>query len=246
LDPNGRPNISPDPHPLQPRPAPARPLRREELAGAIVGVIKQGGPWKADLVLADLGGGPVVVKDFAGKSPLTRWLGRIQIAREAGAYRWLAGAEGIPTFVGRIDEYALAIEWVDGEELSQASGARGRELELVDRLRAIVRGFHARGLVHNDLRGRENVLLTKSGDLRVVDFAGALRLRPGGVLHRLLGRPLGLADESAVLRWKERLAPESLTLQEREFLERYKRYRWLWPFNRKRRRQPAADDPAAR
>lgn len=220
---------------------PPRAPRRDEIERSTVGVVKKGTVSKADLLLVDVGEGKVLVKDFAAKPGWSRLSGRIQISREAAAYRWLVGVEGIPRTHGRIDPHALALEWIDAEQLSVAPNRFEDVAGILARLSDLVFRIHARGVTHNDLRSRENVLLRGDGALFLVDFAGAIRLRPGGWAHRLLFRAISGPDRSALLKWKEILAPETITDAEREALRRFARRRALWPVNRKnygRRRAP--------
>jgi serine/threonine protein kinase len=218
------------------RPAvPSRLPTREELRAARVAVLHRGGADKADLLLLDIDGEPVVVKDFAGKSWGTRLLGRLQIRRECRAYRWIGRVPGVPALIGRIDPHALVLEKVDGEQLAVFVGRTDDGRNLVKRLRSVIDRIHAAGVIHNDLACRENVIVRPDGDLVLIDLAGALCLRPGGLAHRLLFRWLALVDEAAFLKWKRLLAPDDLTPGERRFLARFAKVRWLWPFNRKGR-----------
>jgi serine/threonine protein kinase len=178
----------------------------------------------------------VIVKDFAGRGPWIRRLGRLQIRREAAAYRRLEGVSGVPAFVGRVDPLALAIERVDGERLAFAPLRPEDGPRHLAQLRTILDAIHARGVVHNDLRGRENVLLRRDGGLAVIDFAAAMVLRPGGIAHRLFFRLLALTDEAAFLKWKGMIAPGSYTREDEAFLRRFEMWRVLWPFNPKRRK----------
>jgi serine/threonine protein kinase len=216
--------------------APSRPPRRSELARATVTVLVRGGLGKADVLAVELSSGPMIVKDFARSAWWLRWLGVLQIAREARAYGHLEGVAGIPRFYGKIDRLALALEKIEGERLAfvKLPGLEGEKY--LRKLRRIVDAIHERGVVHNDLRGRENVILGRDGELRVIDFAGALHLSPGGLLHRFLFRRLATTDEAAFLKWKGMLAPGTYTDADRAFLARFERLRALWPFNPKRGR----------
>lgn len=197
--------------------------------------MKQGGPTKADLLIVDLGDGEIVVKDFAAKRWWVRLIGRIQIGREAGAYGWLGAFDGVPGFLGRVDAHALALERVDGEQLAFAPDRHTRADDYVALLRELLDRLHARGLVHHDLRGRENLLVRPDGSLVIVDLAGAVWFRPGSLGHRLLFPRLKLTDEAAFLKWKSLLTHGRLTPEDEAFLARFRRFRALWPFNRKRK-----------
>jgi len=209
--------------------------RREELKPRQVDVLVKGASNKADLTVVDLGEGPMVVKDFAGKPWKTRLLGQLQIFRELRAYRWLGATPVTPALIGRVDRWALALEKVDGLQLAFLKNRMERGPAHVAALRKAVDRLHRAGVYHMDLRGRENVLIKKNGDIVLVDLAGALCFRPDGWVHRLLARWLRIPDESAFLKWKKMLAPGSLTREEQAFDSRAARLRTLWFFNRKKR-----------
>lgn len=206
---------------------------RAALTAGRTGDIVRGGPTKADVWVAEtVEFGRVVVKDFAAKGTLVRVWGRVQIAREA---RFLArlGDIGIaPRLVGRIDHYALALEFIAGTPMFEHPGESARPH--LAALRKALDEAHARGIVHNDLRGRENVLLRADGQgVVVLDWASAMQLKPGSLAHRLFFRALKSVDESAYLKWKDMLDPSSITREDHAAMERFRRWRWLWPFNRK-------------
>ena len=207
--------------------------RRADLDGAGVETIHVGRPVKARLLRLDLGEGPMVVKDFGHGSWWVRLIGRLQIWTEQRAYRRLDGVQGIPRFFGRIDPYALAIEYIDGIPLGTSPDRTHDGAARFKRLSRVVSEIHARGVVHWDLRALRNVLIRPDGSIFVVDLAGAMSLRPGGFLHGLLFRLLRLTDQSALLKWKWMLGAGELTTEESEFVERHRRLRRLWIFNRK-------------
>jgi len=235
------PTIPPDPGPDNPGSAGLRAPTREDLARLPRPAFHAAGRTKADVYEIDLPGGTVVVKDFRAKPWWIRGFGRLQTAREFAAYRALEGVEGVARCVGRVDAWALALERVDGEQLAWAPDRFSAGERHVRRLRETLDRIHARGVVHLDLRGRENVLVDRTGRIVVLDFAGAVRFRPGSLAHRVIFPRLALIDESAFLKWKLLLAPDRLTRRERAFLDRFRRFvRPLWPVNRKR---PGAEDP---
>jgi hypothetical protein len=215
---------------------------RAELDAAARQVVKRGEWNKADLTIIDIGGGPMVVKDFAGKNWWTRLLGRLQIAREQRAYRCLGEMPGIPALIGRIDAYAIAIQKIEGRQLGFIPEITRDGAARLGQLRRLIDGMHAAGLVHWDLRARENVLVTGEGQLFVIDFASALWLRPGGLAHRFLFRWLTWVDESAYLKWKGILQAGPYSEEEEAFLRRCEFWRAFWIFNRKKRAARENDD----
>jgi aminoglycoside phosphotransferase (APT) family kinase protein len=208
-------------------------LARAELETLRDGWLVRGRWSKADLWTATLPGGRrVVVKDFAGKPWLGRALGRFQLRREQRALAALAGLPGVPALVGVLDADGFAMERVEGTRLPKCSPeARRRALPEFARILAAA---HAAGVVHNDLRGRENVLVAADGlSVAVIDWGGATFFPPGSWRRRLFFPWARRVDEGGFLKWKEQFAPEALTGPERDFLRRFRRWRRLWPFNRK-------------
>jgi len=216
-------------------PAGGRALTRGRLEACERRLLKRGESNKADLFIVDLDEGPVVVKDFAAKGWWVRLLGRLQTWREARAYERLAGIPGVPRFHGRIDALALAVEWVEARELGRIPDRATNGAARLARLGEILDAIHTAGVAHLDLRARENVLVTAEEELYVVDFAAAVRLRPGGLAHRLWFPWLRSVDESAFLKWKRLLEAGPYTDEERRRLDRHRFFRTLWIFNRRHR-----------
>lgn len=192
------------------------------------------GRWsKADLWTSALPDGtPLVVKDYRGKPWLGRLLGRFQLRREQRALRLLQGIRGVPRWLGPLDGDGFAMERAPGQRIQSCpKPALRRALVEFERTLAAA---HAAGVVHNDLRGRENVLSTADGaTVTLIDWGGATFFPPGSWRRRLLFPFARRVDEGGLLKWKQRLAPESLSERELEFLRRFRRWRRLWPFNRK-------------
>jgi hypothetical protein len=208
-------------------------LTRGQLEATEREFLKKGAWYKADLVVADFGEGPVVVKDFAAKSLPVRLLGRLQVSRELRAYRFLGRIPGIPALVGRVDAHAIAIEKIEGRQLGFMPDMTDDGAAKLAQLRRIMDSMHAVGVVHWDLRARQNVLLTPDGELFVIDFASAMRLKPGSLVHRLFFPLMSWIDETAYLKWKGILEAGPYTDEELAMLRRARFWRRLWLFNRK-------------
>lgn len=218
--------------PASPRPPPAT-LFRAELEARREGWLVQGRWSKADLWSATLDDGRrVIVKDFSGKPWLGRLLGRFQLRREQRALAALSDLAGVPGLAGRLDQDAFAMERVEGVRLQQCDPpARRRALGEFERILAAA---HATGVVHNDLRGRENVLASPDGErVAIIDWGAATFFPPGSWRRRLFFELARRVDLGGFLKWKRQFAPDLLTERERAFLRRFRCWRRLWPFNRK-------------
>jgi hypothetical protein len=214
---------------------------RAQLSSANVEVMSPGAWNKADLLVADFGDGPMAVKDFANKNRLVRLLGRLQISRECRAYRRLGSMPGIPGFFGRIDAHAMAIQKIDGRQLGHIRNRRGDGVAQLGQLRAIMDRIHAAGVVHLDMRARDNVVIDPEGQLFVLDFASAVRFRLGGLAHKTIFPILKRIDESAFLKWKRLLDAGPYTDEEEALVNRHEFWRLFWVFNRKRRDRRGSD-----
>jgi len=192
------------------------------------------GRWiKADVHKIYWHGRPLVVKSFARKSLPVRWIGRLQIAREERAFQAVIGIEGIPMLHGRPDAETLVIDFVPGVPLTDIPPRPRSNRRCIEQVVHLVQAIHARGVAHLDLRGRNNVLVDAEGTVRVIDFAAAWVAPEGSSRQRFLFPLLSSIDRSALLKWKQLLTPEDLTEGEVRKLRRYRRWRRLWPFNRK-------------
>ena len=183
---------------------------------------------KADLLLFERDGESLIVKDFKCKPAWVRTVGRVMISREVRAYEKLGTMPGIPRFAGRVDSHALAIERIEGTPLAFAPDRTVDGVGKLRQLREILDRIHRAGIVHLDLRGRENVILDRRGRIYVVDFASAIWLRPGGWLNRWFFGWLEMMDKAAYLKWKTIVEAGPFTDEEQAFVERFRMLRPLW------------------
>jgi predicted Ser/Thr protein kinase len=179
---------------------------------------------KADIFLWETPGVRLVIKDYHSRPFWIReTVGRVLIGRECRAYRLLQGISGIPRLAGRIDAYALAIEFVDGRDLSTFK--RGEvPAAFFDRLREILRAIHAAGVAQGDLHHRD-VLVGPGSEPFLVDFSTAVfRTGTGAGVRRRLFEAACQSDQRAALKLKRRHAPHSLSEAETGELDRVPRW----------------------
>ena len=150
----------------------------------------------------------MVVKDFAPRGAFVRrTLGRLITAREARAWRLLdRHVAAVPRFYGQIDALAFAVEFRPGPYLSRATEV---DAEFVPQLERAVREMHACGIVHLDLKHRDNVLRGEDGRPVLIDFGSALVFKPGGWAARFLMPAFAAIDRSAVRKWTRKLRQPS-------------------------------------
>jgi RIO-like serine/threonine protein kinase len=179
---------------------------REALAGSSVELLRLGSWSSPDVSLVRDREGLAVVKDFSPRRFFVRaTLGRWLTARELAAHRALADHPAVPALFGRIDALALAIEYRAGEPLSR-DRARALRPSFARELREAVGEMHRLGVAHLDLRHYSNVLAGKDGGPVLLDFASAIRFRPGSVAARWILPLLARIDQRAVRKWEARLA----------------------------------------
>ena len=196
------------------------PPSREELRAKALPCFRSGRNWsKADIILWDGSGPRLAIKDYGARPAWIRMtLGRYLVGRECAAYERLQEIPGIPPFAGRIDSFAFAVGFVEGEDLSRI---RRGELppEFFARLLSLLESIHRAGVAQGDLHHRD-VIRDRAGNPFLIDFSTAVFLEAdsGGIRRRLF-EAARASDVRAALKLKGRHAPGDLTHGEREILD---------------------------
>jgi len=209
-------------------------VARADLPRVFSGYIKKGAWNKADVLDVTLAEGRFAVKDYAAKWFPVKILGAWQLSREVKAYSRLDGVAGVPRLRRSLDRYAIVIEYVGGIRLPKFHHRHGGVPHVARRLKELLAQVHARGIIHGDLRSRDNILVSPGGDLYLIDFSSAAVFDLDTWAGRVLFPRLRRAEERALLKWKVALVPSELTPEELASHRRFKRLRRLWPFNRKK------------
>jgi predicted Ser/Thr protein kinase len=203
-------------------------MKREEIEKGSICLTK-GKFGKPDLNRVEVGGRSLMVKDVRKRNFFLRWtLGFWLIEKEWKIYSRLIGMKGIPQPIERIDRFAFAMEFIPGRPL-----LRGEALppSFFSDLGQVLKDLHARGVVHLDLRHKGNILVSKGGELFLIDFNSSFAFKEKGILRRYLFPLLRWVDDGGMLKLKERISPDLMTSEERSSLKQFNRIRKLWIFN---------------
>jgi len=213
-------------------------LSRQALAGTTRVLLSRGSRFKPEVVRIELAAGPAVLKDCAHLPFWSRWLGRWLMHREAGAMEKLAGLEGFPPVLARLDADAFLIGLLPGRPLDGEAFARAPR-QWAEALRERVAQMHSRGVFHLDLRQPQNLLIDEEqGRLGVVDFGAG---HAPGILTGWLLRPLlSWVDRQAVLKYLARFAPGEMSRAEARAYLRGQFWRRAWIFSPHRNRGAVA------
>lgn len=183
---------------------------------------REGGGTEPEVVVIDYNGMRAVLKDYGRASGWFAWLlGPLLIKREADALQRLAGLNGIPALIRRIDSRGVLMEYVPAQPWPSMQPPAAA----FDHVRALVNAMHERGVAHCDMRAPSNILVDQQGQPYLVDFvARVMRGSPWNAPWNWVFRKFCQADINALAKLKVRNAPELATAQERMMAE----HRGFW------------------
>jgi hypothetical protein len=208
-------------------PNPPPPFDRGRVAAAERALLRDGRFANARVERVRIDGVDWIFKDFASRAFVVRQtVGRFLLGREVRALRRLEGLPGIPSQAFRVDAFAMAARFVPGRTLGRVEIEDGRmSAEFLSALEALLQQVHARGLVHLDTRGGNNLLMRPDGAPGIIDFQAALSTRwmPRHLREWFEGLDLG----GIYKKW-QRFQPEAMGARRRAHFERMNRWRRLW------------------
>jgi predicted Ser/Thr protein kinase len=116
--------------------------------------------------------GRFVVKTARGVWPW-RQFGEVAIRREHAIYSRVAGVPGIPRCLGLIDSRRLVIEYLDGDTFRRREPDIENWNGFFEQLLETIRGIHARGVAHGDLKRKDNLIVGPNEQPYIIDFGVA-------------------------------------------------------------------------
>lgn len=182
-----------------------------------------------DLRMVTWDGGPAVAKDWGSAPWWLRPYGRWSLRREWRILTRVAGIDGVPGPVARLPD-AIVMSLLEGTPLSSRL-ASALPPDFFARMEEMLAEIHARGVVHLDLRQRQNVQLGEDRRPQILDFGAGIDLGRLGWFGRFGLGWLRSLDRIALLKLKGKYAADQLTPAERRRAAWARRMRYLWPPN---------------
>jgi RIO-like serine/threonine protein kinase len=202
-----------------------KPFTRADFERGRGDILSQGRWANAVLFMYPKDGELWVVKDFRPRSLLVReTIGRLLTRRELRGLRRVAGVQGVPAGVFRLDRHALAYRYVHGSSIWRPDEEK-LPTEYYSELERLLKQVHARGVVHLDVRNARNILVDDEGHPLLLDFQSHLGTR---WLPSRLRTLVEQFDLSGVYKHWAGNQPETLGEARAEVLDRMNRWRRFW------------------
>ena len=184
----------------------------------VIQVLRDGGGSRANVLRIHRDGEDQVLKDHAGCDPLfAALLGKLLTRREARALLKLDSVVGVPRLLGQPHSRAIYIEWFNGISIKEALAQETDWPRFLAELENTLREIHAQGVAHCALRGLSNILVGPDQTPYVIDFVSCFfsgarwNFIRGWVFRRFCE-----ADRQALLKLRQRVAPESMNAADAE------------------------------
>ena len=195
----------------------------------IVQVFRQAGGTRPDVIQVIIEGENFVIKDYNPTGGLFGILaGRILVRREIKALKRLQGINGIPDLFRCTNSRVLITSFCK----SQSAVDLTRPINWTKferKLQTLIVNMHKAGVAHCDLRGPGNILIDDNDAPWLVDYVACVFPAPHwNKPWNFLFSQACAADYSAVLKLKQKLAPEQLTVNETKLLQEYSSKGWLF------------------
>lgn len=167
-----------------------------------------------------------VLRDFAPRPFYVRALLRLVTRHEVKILKCLTGVRNVSQLAFQLDKNAVVLSYFPGESLLTADPKR-ITVEFLEKLEKLTRTLHEAGIVHLDIRGNKNVLITPEGDPAIIDFQSGLRTY---WMPKWLRKTLEDIDLSGAYKKWLAFQPDAMGDGRRRELERINRIRRFWIF----------------
>ena len=201
----------------------------DRLRENVIQVFRQASGTRPDVMHVIIDGVDLVIKDY---NPTSGWFGilagPILVRREIKALRRLQGIEGIPKLFSCANKRILITSYCPSQSAAKVTRPINW-LKFESELRRLIAKMHEAGVAHCDLRGPGNILIDENHSPWLVDYVACVfKASRWNKPWNYLFEQACVADYSAVLKLKQKLAPEQLTVKESKLLDRHSSKGWLF------------------
>lgn len=202
-------------------------LTREIFRSLPKKLLRNGRLFNAIVYLVEKDGKLWTVKDFSRRPWYVRWsVVPFLLRHEVKILQQLPAIKGIAEHVFFIDRNAIAIEFIPGKSIGQCS-AKEIPVSFLLELEDLIRTMHKNYVVHLDLRGGGNVLITPEQHPALIDFQSGVSTKK---LPNWLRKLLEDMDLSGVYKKWAKYHPREMGENRKIELARINRWRKFWIF----------------
>ena len=179
-----------------------------ELRQNVIRVLRQGGGTRPDILLVKIDDNSAVLKDYGA---CNRWFslifGRFLCHREWFILSKLRGYGVVPTPLAKFHKRAFLMTYHEALPVPLAALEHEDWQPFLYRLQEAIRAMHQRGVTHNDLRNRHNILVTADKKPVLIDLAASVCFTAGQ--PSWLFNKLCVIDNSILAKLAQRYIPDS-------------------------------------
>ena len=211
------------------RPPHSHPLNYRQLRDCIAQVFRKGGGTRPDVLHVVVDNKNFVIKDYNATSGWFGLLaGPLLVKREVKALKRLQGINGIPRLFSCTNNRVLVTSYCHARVAAKLTHPINW-LQFEQKLNRLIGQIHEKGVAHCDLRGPGNILVNENNQPYLVDYVGCImRAKSWNKPWNYLFAQGCKADYSAVLKLKQRLAPQQLTVEETHRVSKDSSRGWLF------------------
>jgi tRNA A-37 threonylcarbamoyl transferase component Bud32 len=174
---------------------------------------------RPDVLLINIDGNEAVLKDYSYSDTwFRRLIAPLLVIREVRSLKMLDGVAGVPRLYHVYNRLSFLVESVNGIAASQMQ-KNSLDNDFFERMNKVLDDVHEKGVTHCDLRSAGNTLITADHQPWLVDFVASIHQSPRwNFVGRWIFEQFVEADYGAVLKLKNRLAPQHLTAEELDLI----------------------------
>jgi len=185
----------------------------EQLRAHVTHTFREGGGSRPDVLLVEIDGEKVVLKDQGSADKLfALLLGPLLNWRECKALTKLSDVKCVPDLLNKPTSRSFLMSYHESEQITRLDKFQPDWQTFFTKLEAAINEMHTAGVAHNDLRNPTNTLVTPDGDPVLVDLVACFCKGQAWNLPNLwMFNKFKQVDLSAITKIKSRVAKNLIT-----------------------------------